>query len=148
MTKFWTKRIGSTLCIYDTDSAAEFEHVPWRTPLRTEVTQPRNYEYHKLFFALCSRIARGIGKDTDFVVKALKIETGRYTVFTTLRGREVLQLDSIAFHNMDAIAFKSFFEECVAVIYEKWNIEPASVADLLFPQEQQYPRLEDKRHER
>lgn len=133
--KFWTKRAGNGLFVYDSDSAAEFEKIPWRTPLRTEVTQPRNLGFHKLFFALCSRIASGIGKDTEFVVRSFKIETGKYTIYKTIGGREVIQLESIGFQHMDQISFKTFFEECVSVAYTIWQIDPASVADLLTKKE-------------
>ena len=132
--KFPVKRIGNSLWPDGTEANAEFEKLPQDKEMMAEVTQPRSGPFHRLFFKLCQRIGAGIGKDTAWVMDAFKTATGHYDIFR-YGGKEHLVLRSIAFHKMDGIAFKQFFERCVQVAYEEWRIDPASVADLLAKEE-------------
>lgn len=132
--KLWLKRVGPALYPWDKDMQTEFDKLPRGKSLKAEITQPRNLEFLRLYWALCTRVANGIGKDPEWVDWALKVETGHCDVFMTRGGREVLRTRSISFEQMpDEASFRQFFNDCVAVIYEKWHIEPSSVADLLLP---------------
>lgn len=131
--KIWLKKIGPALYAYDKDFQEEFDKLPRGKSLKADITQPRNIDFHRLYWALCARVAHGIGKEADWVDWALKVETGHADVFMTRGGREVLRPRSISFAEMDEIAFRAYFDSCVAVIYEQWRIDPASVADLLLP---------------
>ena len=131
--KLWVKRVGPALYPWSEDYRQEFERLPRGVSLKADITQPRNYEFHKLYWALCARVAHGIDRDAEWVDWALKVETGHYDVFTTRGGREVLRTRSISFAEMDEVRFHQYFNECVAAIYEIWHIDPASVADLLLP---------------
>lgn len=135
--KLWLRRVGPALYPEDrqgrNDMQVEFDKLPRGKSLKAEITQPRNPEFHRLYWVLCSRVANGIGKDAEWVDWALKVETGHCDVFMTRGEREVLRVRSISFAEMDEIAFRQYFNECVAVIYSVWHIDPASVADLLLP---------------
>lgn len=131
--KLWLRRVGPALYSWDKDNQAEFDRLPRGVSLKAEITQPRNLEHHRLYWALCTRVAHGIGRDAEWVDWALRVETGHYDVFMTRGGREVLRVRSISFAEMDQIAFTQYFEACVIAIYELWKIDPASVADLLLP---------------
>jgi hypothetical protein len=133
MTTVWVRRVGSNLVPYDKDAAEEFEKLPRGKPIKADLKQPRNLEFHRLYWALCSRIGHGIGKDAEWVDWALRVETGHADVFMTTGGREVLRVRSISFAEMDEVAFRTFFNEAVQIVYERWKIDPASVADLLLP---------------
>lgn len=134
--RLWCIKRGKGLEPYGDESVTEFAHLPFEKPLQVDVAQPRNSGHHRLFWALCARIGRGIGKDAEWVERAFKVETGHFDVFRYGK-RESLVLRSIAFHKMDQLAFREFFERCVQIMYERWKIDPASVADLLVPQEDQ-----------
>lgn len=136
MTVLFVKRIGNTIVPDGDESVAVFADIPFGKVLRCELKQPRNLLHHKLFWALCARIGKGIGQDAEWVERAFKVETGHFD-FYKYRGRESMVLRSIAFHNMDQIAFRAFFEQCVEIMYHVWKIDPASVADLLVPEESQ-----------
>lgn len=137
--KFWAIKRGMHLEPHGTESIEEFDRLPTHKPLQIDVTQPRNLEHHRLFWALCARIGKGIGKDAEWVERAFKVETGHFDVYT-YAGKESMVLRSISFAKMDQIAFREFFEACVQVAYRVWRIDPASVADLLVPQEVQKRR--------
>lgn len=139
MAVFFGKRVANVLTPDGDEAHAEFEHIPRGKELRIEVTQPRNLKHHKLFWALCARIGKGIGQTAEWVERAFKVETGHFDIYD-YRGRPHMVLRSIAFHRMDQIAFRDFFERCVQIMYERWKIDPAAVADLLAPQEEQQHR--------
>lgn len=139
MTTIFLQRTGNFLAPYGDASIAALETIPLGKTLKAEITQPRNLAHHRLFFALCSRIGSGIGKPAEWVADAFKVETGRFTTYR-YGGKDHMVLGSIAFHNMDQIAFRDFFEKCVEVAYRVWSIDPASVADLLVPEEAQNAR--------
>lgn len=130
--RFFAKRIGDALVPDGEVSFQEFDFLPMGKVLRIDAVQSRHIGFHRLYFALCARIGKGIGKPAEWVSNAFKVETGHYTVFH-YGGKDVLQLDSIAFDKMDQVAFRTFFEECVQIAYRVWKIDPKSIADLLIP---------------
>lgn len=118
------------------ESIAEFSKFPFGRSLRCEVKQPRNASHHRLYWALCARIAGGLGVDSENISDVLKLATGHYTTIRSKSMGEIRLPKSIAFAQMDQQAFAKFFEECVRVIYAEWGIDPAAVEDLLVPQAQ------------
>lgn len=133
MAVIFVKRVGSALLPDGDESIATLDKLPFDRLLKAEVTEPRNIRFHNLFFKLCSRIGSGIGRDAAWVANALKIETGWTDVFE-YGGKVHIVPRSIAFHKMDNLQFKEWFEQCVDVIYRVWGVDPASVADLLVPE--------------
>lgn len=129
-------KISGCLVPDGTEAHIQFDKISLNKRLMAEITQPRNYNHHKLYFALCARIASGIGQTTEWVSDAFKIETGHFTQFS-YGGKQHIVLASINFQKMDQIAFSEFFERCCQVAYERWKIDPASVADLLVKNEDQ-----------
>jgi len=133
----WLKRIGNGLWPDAADSNAEFEKLPRDVLLRCEIKQPRNAGRHRLFYAICHRIADAVGTEPENISDLLKIETGHFTLIHSKKYGELRLPKSIAFGNMDDQEHRLFFEKCVAVIYSQWAIERedviAAVADLLEP---------------
>jgi hypothetical protein len=131
--RFFGQRIGNGLVPDGADSVEEFERLPFGKVLRIDAVQSRSLAHHRLFFALCHRIGKGIGRPAEWVSDAFKVETKHYHIFE-YGSKAVLQLDSIAFDKMDQTAFRTFFEECVQIAYREWRIDPADLADLLIPE--------------
>lgn len=132
---FWVRRIDNTLVADGDESVSEFSRLPFNRPLRVEVKQPRNLQFHKLYWSLVHRIADGIGSDPENVSDLFKIATGHCTIIKS-KAHGVIKLPkSISFAKMDADSFRVFFEACVTTLYEEWGIDPSAVADLLAPQE-------------
>jgi len=135
MTTFWVERMAGALRPVDDESLEEFSKLPVGKPLEVTVRQPRNAAHHRLFFALCARIANARGVTTEAVADVLKIATGHVVTIDTKKYGRILVPKSISFASLDQTAFRDFFERCAAVIYEEWLIEPEMVNDLLVPQE-------------
>lgn len=148
MATLWLRRVGNALHPDGDESIAEFSKLPLNRSLRCEVKQPRNAAFHRLYWALCARIANGIGQEAENISDVLKIATGHYTLIRSKRHGEIRLPKSIAFAKMDDHAFHEFFERCVKVIYEEWQIDPASVADLLIPQVRGVPTQSLAREEK
>lgn len=139
MSEFWVHRVGSVLAPLDMESVDELDKLPRNKPLHVEVKQPRNAAHHRLYWSLCARIAEARGVTAENVSDVLKIATGHVTTVRTKSYGEIHIPKSISFAKMDQTAFREFFERCVMVIYEEWQIEPETVSDLLVPQERVSP---------
>jgi hypothetical protein len=135
MAEFWCEKIAGALRPVDAESYDEFQKIPIGKPLHVEVKQPRNAAFHRLYWALCARIAEARGVTSENVSDVLKIATGHFTLARTKSYGDIHIPKSISFAKMDETEFRSFFERCVLVVYEEWQIEPESVNDLLLPQE-------------
>lgn len=133
----WLKRVGNALYADGDDSACEFSKIPFGKTLRAEIKQPRNPAFHRLYFALCHRIASGIGSDAETISNIFKFATGHVDTIKTKSYGQVEIPKSISFSKMDNGQFSSFFEKCVVVCYEEWKIDPAQLEDLLVPEAQQ-----------
>lgn len=134
MTKLWLKRVGNALHPDGDESVIALSKVPFGKSFAAELRQPRNGAFHRLYWALCQRVAEGIGATAENVSDALKIATGHYTTLRTKTYGDLKQPKSISFAAMDNAAFSEFFERCVQTIYTEWKIDPAAVEDLLVPQ--------------
>lgn len=135
MSDFWVQRMSGSLVPHDTESLDALDKLPYGRPLHVEVKQPRNSKFHRLYWALCARIANAIGSTSENISDVLKIATGHVTIVSTKSYGQIHLPKSISFAKMDEGQFREFFERCVVVIYEEWKIEPEMVADLLVPQE-------------
>ncbi len=71
-------------------------------------TRPRNYLFHKKFFAMINMVADGLDKSPDLVLKFVKITVGHFDEMT-VDGKLVFVPKSISFSNMDQPAFDEFY---------------------------------------
>jgi hypothetical protein len=84
-----------------------------------EVSRPRNLNHHRLYWALCNKIANALDVEAENISDVLKLRTGHFTTVTTRSGPVHLPR-SISFASMDQTAFKSFFDRCCRVISTEW----------------------------
>jgi len=89
--------------------------------VQVEVTRPRNVQHHRLYWAMCQRIADNVPGITsaEEVSDILKINTGHCT---TIKGAtQTYKLPkSIAFSSMSQDDFNTFFDRCCQVIATEW----------------------------
>lgn len=137
MAELFVRRVGAALWPDGDESVVEFNKIPFGKSLKAEVKQPRNPRYHRWFFAICGRIAGGIGSDAETVANVFKFATGHVEVVKTKTYGDVRIPKSISFAKMDDISFHEFVEKCIQCAYQEWQIDPADLADLLAPQETQ-----------
>ena len=92
------------------------------------ISKPRNYEFHKKFFALVritfdnlpERLIQMLGiRSEEDMLDCLKIDLG---LFSTLwhGGRQVVRLGSISFAAMDNTEFEKFYNRCITLILDKY----------------------------
>lgn len=114
-------------CLVPTNTGSALivaEKLPMDKDLRADVTQPRNLDHHKKYWALCSVVAEATDVTSDEISDILKFRTGHYVLEAIEaddgKWQTVARLKSIAFHRFDQLAFNEFFERCVRIIYERW----------------------------
>ena len=87
------------------------------------IKKPRNYEFHKKFFALVrivfnnlpERLVRMLNvQSEDDMLDVFKLELGLYTLVWHGR-RPVTKLGSISFAAMDETEFQKFYNRCVDI---------------------------------
>lgn len=127
MVKLWLKREDGGLMPYDQHGFEVYERIPWDTPLRADVTQPRNYERLKLRWALIHIVAKGLGEDEDDISDEIKIACGHYKEVIRRDGAIDRKPLSISYESMDEIPFREHFEKEVQAIYMLYGILPADI---------------------
>lgn len=136
MTKFYVKKMHSTLVPADEYSAEELDELPFGKILEIEVRHKRSLEHNALYWVMCKKIAAGLGISHRTVSDNFLHEAGRYTlerVKNLETGEQIWveRLDSTSFEKMDQTEFNQFFRECVQVAYDKWGIPPEELEPLL-----------------
>lgn len=109
--------------MYDSDYEERQRLVEGETVLCV-IRKPRNYEFHKKFFALVrltfdnlpERLVRmlNIHSEQD-MLDNLKLDLGLYSVVYH-GGKAVIKLGSISFAAMDETDFQKFYDRCVDVV--------------------------------
>lgn len=95
------------------------------TTVRCRVTQPRNYEFHKKFFALVrltydnlplSLVERWNVRSVDDMLRRFKRDLGYYSSRTNDMGEREIEYRSISFAAMDEQEFERFYNDCVNLV--------------------------------
>lgn len=92
------------------------------------ITRPRNYEFHKKFFALVrltfdnlpERLVQMLSiRSEEDMLDNIKIDLG---LFTTQwhGGRQVIKLKSISFAAMEQSEFEKFYDKSITLILTKY----------------------------
>lgn len=131
MSILFLRRVGNTLHGEGDESVCELLKLPMNKALRCEVKMPRNPRFHALYFALCARIASGIGSDAETISTVFKYSTGHYDIIRSKKHGELKVPKSISFAKLDNTSFREFFEKCILVAFTEWSLEPSAFADLL-----------------
>ena len=109
--------------------------------VKVVVTQPRNINHHRLFFALLNAVFRNLPEDVDIpsvdaLLGMIKITVGHYDICVSNSGVEFRIPKSISFAKMDQTEFDRFFSACCDVIKqyfipgvteEQWRAEIAKM---------------------
>ena len=93
-----------------------------------DITKPRNYEFHKKFFALVRMTYQNLPerlhsmlniRSEDDMLTCLKLDLGLATVIYQ-GGRHLIKVGSISFASMDETGFETFYRNCIDVILTKY----------------------------
>jgi hypothetical protein len=82
-----------------------------------EAVAPRNAKQHRLYWAMCAKIADAIPGDysAENISDLLKLRTGHSTILSTRTG-EVSVPKSISFANMKDDEFQAFLDRCMTIV--------------------------------
>lgn len=110
--------------VYDSDLDMK-KRLKVGTTVRCRVTQPRNYGFHKKFFALVRLtydnlplplVERWNIHSADDMLRRFKRDLGYYTSRTNDRGEREIEFRSISFAAMDEQEFERFYNDCVNLV--------------------------------
>ena len=110
--------------VYDSDLDMK-KRLKVGTTVRCRVTQPRNYGFHKKFFALVRLtydnlplplVERWNIHSADDLLRRFKRDLGYYTSRTNDRGEREIEFRSISFAAMDEQEFERFYNDCVNLV--------------------------------
>lgn len=96
-----------------------------------EFTKPRNYEFHKKFFALIKMLYdnQEYYDNIEHLRKDLIITAGYYEHRYGLDGQELIEAKSLSFGAMDEFQFNELYNSVINVIVEKFNFNRQDIID-------------------
>ena len=114
--------------LYDSDYQL-FLKLKHGYPYRCKLTQPRNYKFHKKFFALVritfDNLPAPLANLWDIhtpeeIVRKFKRDLGLYTARTNPYGEREIEYHSISFAAMDQHDFEQFYAQAVSLVLGKY----------------------------
>lgn len=114
-----------------TSDHEKLQKIKLNEPYEYEFKQPRNYKFHKKFFALLNMVFDNQEryKNIDHLRKDLIIEAGFYTIRYDFKGVEIYEADSISFASMDENEFSELYSKCIDVIVQYFNFDKQDIID-------------------
>ena len=99
---------------------------------QVEVKRPRNYQFHKKFFALLNIGWENTDVEMPFDTyrRWVTMRAGFYKVYHTPKG-ELYEPESIAFSNMDDDTFSDVYERVLNIILKDTGAEKPDVEAML-----------------
>jgi len=96
-----------------------------------EFKRPRNYNFHKKFFALVKMVYENQEQYTNIehLRKDLIIESGNYDLRYDLLGVEIREAKSISFAKMDEIQFNYLYNSVIDVIVKYFNFDKQEIIE-------------------
>jgi len=125
------KQFNNTFKVaYDTDYD-KMKRIKVGDLLQCEIKKPRNYQFHKKFFALLNMIYQNQERynNIDHLRNDLTIEAGFYTLRQNLKGEQIYEADSISFSKMNEEKFEDYYSKCLDVIVKYFNFDKQSIID-------------------
>jgi hypothetical protein len=113
--------------LYDSDYESKHKLQEGKV-YKVTVTIPRNYNFHKKFFALVrltyynlpESLERSLGsRNEEDLLTALKIDLGMVDLLT-IDGHTIVKPHSISFAAMDNAAFETFYNRCIDLILHRY----------------------------
>jgi hypothetical protein len=105
--------------------------IPLNEPIVYEWTKPRNYLFHKKFFALLKLVYENqeVYNNMDELRKDLTINAGFFTSRFDFKGVEVIEAKSISFASMDENEFQEFYNRIIDEVIKWLSISKQDILD-------------------
>jgi Protein of unknown function (DUF1367). len=114
--------------MYDSDSDLKKQLKP-DTVVKCKISNPRNYEHHKKFFALvrltfdnlpCNLAEIWEIHNEEDMLRRFKRDLGYYISTYNERGEREIEYQSISFAAMEQHEFERFYNQCVDLVLYKY----------------------------
>ena len=125
------KQFNNTFKVaYDTDYD-KMKRIKVGDFLECEIKKPRNYMFHKKFFALLNMVYQNQERynNIDHLRNDLTIEAGYYTLRYNLENKEIYEANSISFSKMNEETFNEYYNKCLDVIVKYFNFDKQDIID-------------------
>lgn len=103
--------------------------------VKVEISEPRNYEFHKKFFAMCKVVSLHERINIDVVRSEIAIKLGHHHEPTKWKIDNVeywhFVAKSISFAQMSEDDFKEFYENAKLVVCEIWDFDKEALEELI-----------------
>ena len=121
---------GNFIPAYDSDYESA-KKITINEPFEYEYKKPRNYKFHKKFFALLNLVYDNQERyiNIEHLRHDLIIEAGLYEIRYNFQGVEVYVPKSISFAKMDEIEFNELYSKCIDVIIKYFNFNKQDIID-------------------
>lgn len=127
------KQLNNTFKVaYDSDYE-KLKRIKAGKLLDCKITQPRNVEFHRKFFALITLVYQNqeVYKNMDYLRRDLTKAAGFYESWFDYEGVEQVRAKSISFSSMSADEFKELYNRVLDKIVEIYNWEKQEIKDQL-----------------
>lgn len=97
--------------------------------VKCKVSNPRNYEHHKKFFALVRLTFDNLPanlaeywkiQNEEDMLRRFKRDLGYYTSTLNERGEKEIEYQSISFSSMEQYEFERFYNQCIDLVLYKY----------------------------
>jgi len=114
--------------LYDSDFDMK-KRLKVGSTVKCKVSNPRNYEHHKKFFALvrltfenlpCNLAEYWNIHNEEDMLRRFKRDLGYYTSTLNERGEREIEYQSISFAAMEQYEFKRFYNQCIDLVLYKY----------------------------
>lgn len=99
--------------------------------LECEIKKPRNYKFHKKFFALINMVFQNQERysNIDDLRQDLTIEAGFFTIREDMQGNSIKKANSISFANMEEKDFNEYYSKVLDCIVLHFNFDKQLIID-------------------
>jgi len=125
------KQLNGTFKVaYDSDYD-KAKKIKVNEPYEFEYKLPRNYRFHKKFFALLNLVYNNqdVYTNIDDLREDLTIEAGYYRLTENIKGQTIKRAKSISFANMDEAEFSELYNSIVNVVINWLKISKEEISE-------------------
>ena len=117
---FMIKELGQKLVPDDDHARSYLKRIKAGEPVLVVVRKPRNVKFHRKFFALLNVAFENQDRYDDFEAfrKEVTMRAGQWEEHKHVTGTVSYTAKSIAFHNMDDLAFGELYQKAITAIIE------------------------------
>lgn len=100
-----------------------FLDLPVGTVMLATLTQPRNLDRHRAYWAVLEEVGDATGNTADALHHMAKVELKEYDLVFLPNGHMYHKFTSTSFDKMDELVFKDYMNRVFAVINEEMGID-------------------------